>query len=145
MSIVVYIDVPIIIIRLHFISNDVDVNIYTNNLVHFFGTLLVQISGTLYVSTDNWSGIIPFFAFPEEIRKVIYTTNSIESVNRQIRKIIKNKGVFPSDESIKKIIYLALKKAAKKWTMPIKNWPLALNQFEILCGDFKQDLLEHKF
>lgn len=93
----------------------------------------------------NWPGIIPFFAFPEEIRKVVYTTNSIESVNRQIRKIIKNKGVFPSDESIKKIIYLALKNAAKKWTMPIKNWPLALNQFEILCGDFKQELLEHKF
>jgi len=53
--------------------------------------------------------------------------------------------VFPSDESIKKIIYLALKNAAKKWTMPIKNLPLALNQFEIICGDFKQDLLEHKF
>lgn len=93
----------------------------------------------------NWSGIVPFFGFPAEIRKVIYTTNSIESVNRQIRKIIKNKGVFPSDESIKKIIYLSLKNAAKKWTMPIKNWPLALNQFEILCGDFKQELLEHKF
>ena len=93
----------------------------------------------------NWSGIIPFFAFPAEIRKVIYTTNSIESVNRQIRKIIKNKGVFPNDESIKKIIYLALKNASKKWTMPIQNWPLALNQFEILCGDFRQDLLEHKF
>ena len=92
----------------------------------------------------NWSGIIPFFAFPEDIRKVIYTTNSIESVNRQIKKIIKNKGVFPNDESIKKIIYLALKNAAKKWTMPIRNWPLALNQFEILFGDFKQDLLELK-
>ena len=92
----------------------------------------------------NWSGIIPFFAFPKEIRKVIYTTNSIESVNRQIKKIIKNKGVFPNDESIKKIIYLALKNAAKKWTMPIRNWPLALNQFEILCGEFKQDLLEWK-
>ena len=90
----------------------------------------------------NWSGIIPFFAFPPEIRKSIYTTNTIESVNRQIRKIIKNKGVFPNDESIKKIIYLALKNAAKKWTMPIKDWPIALNQFEILCGNFKQDLLE---
>ena len=75
----------------------------------------------------------------------IYTTNTIESVNRQIRKIIKNKGVFPNDESIKKIIFLALNNASKKWTMPIKNWPLALNQFEILCGDFRQDLLEHKF
>ncbi|WP_342272545.1 IS256 family transposase [Candidatus Tisiphia endosymbiont of Parasteatoda lunata] len=92
----------------------------------------------------NWSGIIPFFAFPEEIRKVIYTTNTIESVNRQIRKIIKNKGVFPDDKSIQKIIFLSLQNAAKKWTMPIKDWSLALNQFEILCGDFKYDLLENK-
>ena len=92
----------------------------------------------------NWSGITPFFAFPEEIRKVIYTTNTIESVNRQIRKIIKNKGVFPDDKSIQKIIFLALQNAAKKWTMPIKDWSLALNQFEILCGDFKYDLLECK-
>ena len=92
----------------------------------------------------NWSGIIPFFAFPAEIRKVIYTTNAIESVNRQIRKIIKNKGVFPDDKSIQKIVYLALKNAAKKWTMPLKDWPLALNQFEILCGDFKYDLIENK-
>lgn len=83
----------------------------------------------------NWSGIIPFFAFPDEIRKVIYTTNTIESANRQIRKIIKNKGVFPDDKSIQKIVYLALRNAAKKWTMPIRDWSLALNQFEILCGD----------
>jgi len=62
----------------------------------------------------NWSGIVPFFAFPTEIRKVIYTTNVIESVNRQIRKIIKNKGVFPDDKSIQKIIFLALRNAEKK-------------------------------
>ena len=84
----------------------------------------------------NWTGISPFFAFPEEIRKSIYTTNTIESANRQIRKIIKNKGVFPDDKAIVKIVFLALRNAAKKWTMPIKNWPLALNQFEILCGDY---------
>lgn len=89
----------------------------------------------------NWSGISPLFAFPEEIRKAIYTTNIIEAANRQIRKIIKNKGVFPNDKSIQKIIYLALKNASKKWTMPIKNWPLALNQFEILCGDTQYDLV----
>ena len=92
----------------------------------------------------NWSGITPFFAFPAEIRKVIYTTNAIESTNRQIRKIIKNKGVFPDDKSIQKIVYLALRNAAKKWTMPLKDWPLALNQFELLCGDFKYNLLENK-
>lgn len=89
----------------------------------------------------NWSGISPLFAFPEEIRKAIYTTNIIEAANRQIRKIIKNKGVFPNDKSVQKIIYLALKNASKKWTMPIKNWPLALNQFEILCGDSQYDLV----
>ena len=89
----------------------------------------------------NWSGISPLFAFPEEIRKAIYTTNIIEAANRQIRKIIKNKGVFPDDKSIQKIVYLALKNASKKWTMPIKNWPLALNQFEILCGDTRYDLV----
>lgn len=81
----------------------------------------------------NWSGIAPFFSFPEDIRKAIYTTNAIESTNRQIRKIIKNKGVFPDDKSIQKIIFLALTNASKKWTMPIKNWALALNQFAILC------------
>jgi putative transposase len=81
----------------------------------------------------NWSGIAPFFSFPDEIRKAIYTTNAIESINRQIRKIIKNKGVFPDDKSIQKIIFLALTNAQKKWTMPIKNWAMALNQFAILC------------
>ena len=92
----------------------------------------------------NWAGIAPLFSFPEEIRRVIYTTNTIESVNHQICKIIKNKGVFPDDKSIHKIIYLALKNASKKWTMPIKNWPLALNQFEILCGEYRHDLIEQK-
>jgi len=81
-----------------------------------------------------WSGIAPFYSFPDEIRKVIYTTNTIESANRQIRKIIKNKGVFPDDKSIQKIIFLALTNASKKWTMPIRDWKSALNQFAILCG-----------
>lgn len=81
-----------------------------------------------------WSGIAPFYSFPDEIRKVIYTTNTIESANRQIRKIIKNKGVFPDDKSIQKIIFLALTNASKRWTMPIRDWKSALNQFVILCG-----------
>lgn len=85
----------------------------------------------------NWSGVTPLFSFPNEIRRTIYTTNIIESANRQIRKIIKNKGVFPNDNSIKKIIYLSLGNASKKWTMPIKDWASALNQFEILCDDSK--------
>lgn len=81
----------------------------------------------------NWCGIAPFYSFPEAIRKVIYTTNVIESANYQIRKIIKSKGVFPDDKSVQKIIYLALTNAQKKWTMPIRDWAIALNQFTILC------------
>ena len=81
----------------------------------------------------HWPGIAPLFSFPEGIRKAIYTTNVIESINRQIRKIIKNKGVFPDDKSIQKIIFLALTNAQKKWTMPIREWAIALNQFAILC------------
>ena len=80
----------------------------------------------------NWAGITPCLAFPQHIKKAIYTTNAIETVNRQIRKIIKNKGVFPNDQAVKKSLYLALQNDQKKWTMPIWNWPLALNQFAIL-------------
>lgn len=81
----------------------------------------------------KWAVICPLFGFPEGILKAMYTTNSIEAINRQIRKIIKNKGGFPDDSSIKKILFLALTNAQKKWTMPIREWPLALNQFHILC------------
>ena len=80
-------------------------------------------------------GIIPFLEFPDDIRKAIYTTNAIESVNFTLRKIIKNKQLFPNDNSIKKIIYLALKNIARKWNMPIRNWKGALNQFAIIFAD----------
>ncbi len=74
----------------------------------------------------NWERVTPFFIFPHEIRKIIYTTNAIESLNMTLRKIIKNRGRFPSDESATKLIYLALKNAATKWTMPLKDWKKAL-------------------
>jgi putative transposase len=80
----------------------------------------------------NWQGIIPFLSFPDYIRKAVYTTNAIEAINRQVRKIIKAKGAFPNDEAVFKLVYLALQNAAKKWTMPIKEWKMALNQFAIL-------------
>ena len=70
-----------------------------------------------------------------EIRKVIYTTNTIESLNMQIRKVIKSRGHFPSDESASKLIYLALKKLAKKWTIPILGWKATMNQFAIQYGE----------
>jgi putative transposase len=79
----------------------------------------------------NWQGIIPFLAFPDYIRKAIYTTNAIEAINRQIRKIIKTKGCFPNDDAVFKLVFLSLQNAQKKWTMPIREWKLALNQFHI--------------
>ena len=73
--------------------------------------------------------------YPAEIRKAIYTTNAIESLNRSLRKISKNRGVFPHEESIFKLYYMALERIAKKWTMPISDWSAALNRFAIEFGD----------
>jgi putative transposase len=83
----------------------------------------------------NWLRLIPMFNYSAEIRRAIYTTNAIESMNMSLRKIIKNRGLFPNDEAVFKILYLALKNIAKKWTMPIKNWAAAMNQFAILFPD----------
>ena len=79
----------------------------------------------------NWSRIIPFFDYPPEIRKVIYTTNAIESVNMSLRKVTKSRGSFPNDESLMKLFYLALMNISKKWTMPLRDWKPALNRFTI--------------
>jgi putative transposase len=84
---------------------------------------------------NNWERITPFFAYPADIRKVIYTTNAIESVNMSLRKIIKNRGSFPTDDSALKLLYLALQNISRKWTMPIKEWKAALNRFAILFED----------
>jgi putative transposase len=81
---------------------------------------------------NNWERIIPLFSFPVDIRKAIYTTNAIESLNMSLRKVTKNRGHFPSDEAMFKLIYLALKNISKKWTMPIRDWKSALNQFSII-------------
>ena len=80
----------------------------------------------------NWQGIIPFLQFPKEIRKAIYTTNAIEAINRQIRKVTKPKSCFPNDMAVFKVVYLALQNAQKSWTIPIRDWKMALNQFTIL-------------
>ena len=84
---------------------------------------------------NNWENVIPFLDYPEEIRKAIYTTNAIESINRSLRKVIKTKGAFPSEASVMKIFYLALENISKKWTMPIRCWKSAMNQFAIKFGD----------
>ncbi len=79
----------------------------------------------------NWPRLTPFFDYPPEIRKVIYTTNAIESVNMSLRKLTKNRGSFPSDEALMKLFYLALRNISQKWTMPIRDWKAALNRFTI--------------
>jgi transposase-like protein len=79
----------------------------------------------------NWARIIPFFDYPPEIRKVIYTTNAIESINMSLRKVIKTRSSFPTDDAVTKLFYLALRNISKKWTMPIRDWKAALNRFTI--------------
>ena len=83
----------------------------------------------------NWSRLTPFFDYPAEIRKVIYTTNAIESVNMGLRKLSKNRGSFPSDEALVKLFYLALRNISLKWSMPIRDWKAALTRFTIAFGD----------
>jgi len=81
---------------------------------------------------DNWDNLITFFAFPEYIRKIIYTTNAIESLNSQFRKVTKTKLIFPSDESLMKMLYLATEKVSKKWMRVYANWDLVISQINIL-------------
>lgn len=83
----------------------------------------------------NWHKISPMFRFTEEIRKAIYTTNVIESLNYSLRKITKTRAAFPTEEAALKLLWLGLQNAAKKWTMPVRNWGIAINQFAIMFGD----------
>src|SRR5438128_1637470 len=84
----------------------------------------------------NWERVIPFFAFPPAVRRVIYTTNAIESLNMSLRKIIKTRGSFPSEQAALKLLYLALKNVVAKWRRNgVHNWKDALNQFTVLWGD----------
>ncbi len=88
----------------------------------------------------HWENLNTLFSYPPDIRKAIYTTNAIESLNSVIRKAIKKRKLFPSDDSATKVIYLAIQDASKKWTMPIRNWKLALNRFMI---EFEDRLTEY--
>jgi transposase-like protein len=90
---------------------------------------------------NNWQNVSTLFNYPEDIRKAIYTTNAIESLNSVIRKAIKKRKLFPHDDSAKKVIYLAIEQASKKWTMPIRNWKTALNRFMIEFEDRLKDVI----
>lgn len=83
----------------------------------------------------DWSRLTVFFDYPPQIRRAIYTTNAIESLNYSLRKVLKNRGAFPTDEAIFKVLYLALNNITKKWTQPIRDWKAALNQFVILFAE----------
>jgi transposase-like protein len=84
---------------------------------------------------NHWVNLITLFEYPPEIRKVIYTTNAIESLNSVIRKAIKNRKIFPNDNAAFKVVYLAMLQASKKWTMPLRDWKAALNRFSVELGD----------
>jgi putative transposase len=81
---------------------------------------------------NNWDNLTVFFDYPAEIRKVVYTTNAIESINASLRKVTKKRGAFPNPESVRKVLYLAILKASARWNRPIKDWPAALNHLTIL-------------
>jgi putative transposase len=83
----------------------------------------------------NWERVIPFFAYPPDVRRVLYTTNAIESLHMQLRKITKNRGHFPSDEAATKLLYLALRNVTAKWKNTAREWKAALSQFAILFAD----------
>ncbi len=84
---------------------------------------------------NNWDNLITLFDYPPAVRKVIYTTNALESLNSVLRKATKQRKLFPTDESALKVAFLAIQQASKKWTMPIQNWKPALNRFIIEFGD----------
>jgi transposase-like protein len=83
---------------------------------------------------ERWPQIVPFLAYPPEVRKMIYTTNPIESLNYQLRRVLKTKGLFPSDNAVTKLLYLAIRNAKKNWK-PNKNWRMALSHFAIMFED----------
>jgi transposase-like protein len=90
---------------------------------------------------SHWENLNTLFQYPEDIRKAMYTTNAIESLNSVIRKATKKRKVFPTDDSAKKVVYLAIRQASEKWTMPIRNWKTALNRFMIMFEDRLSDYI----
>jgi transposase-like protein len=84
---------------------------------------------------DNWGNLATFFEYPEEIRTIIYTTNAVESLHRQFRKVTKTRSLFPIDDSLKKMLFLAYRDISKKWAMPLRNWSFVISQFSIIFNN----------
>ena len=83
----------------------------------------------------NWTELTTFFEYPEEIRRIIYTTNAVESYHRAVRKFTKSKSIFPTDDSIRKTIYMSAGEITKKWTMPVRDWGMAYSHLTIWFED----------
>jgi putative transposase len=83
---------------------------------------------------EHWERVIPFFAFPEEVRKIVYTTNAVESLHMSLRKIIKTRGSFPTEEAAFKLLYMALLRVVAKWET-VQHWKQMLNYLDTMCGD----------
>lgn len=82
-----------------------------------------------------WTEVIPFFAFPDEVRRIVYTTNSIEALNSKLRRAVRARGHFPNDEAATKLLYLILNRSEKEWKMPPREWNMAKAQFAVLFGE----------
>ena len=91
---------------------------------------------------NKWENLSCYFKYPEDIRRIIYTTNIIESVHRQFRKLTKTKGSFPNENSLLKLIYMGIQNAQKKWTMPMHNWSLTISQLAIFFEGRLDEYLE---
>lgn len=106
-----------------------------NNLMQFKEKWNKSYPSCVRIWEENWDILLKFFAYPAEIRKIIYTTNIIEGLNRQFRKITKNKPSFNSDDSLRKILYLASKNIVSHWTCCCRNWDMVSNQLRIMFED----------
>jgi putative transposase len=82
-----------------------------------------------------WSEVIPFYGFPDDVRRIIYTTNAIEALNAKLRRAVRARGHFPTDEAALKLLFLVLNRAEKEWTMPSREWAMAKAQFAVLFGE----------
>ena len=105
------------------------------NLTHLAETWADKYAIAVRSWENNWEALAVFFEFPSQIRRLIYTTNAVESYHRQLRKVTKNKSSFPTPESLRKLLFLANRNIIKKWSMPIPHWPLILNQLAIRFED----------